>query len=223
MKKLWIVANWKSNKTEAEAKNWLQEFSIFIRQSADQFSNKEVIICPPFTLLPLLKPYIINQKFSLKIGAQDISPFDEGSYTGEINGKQIKEFADDVIIGHSERQKYFGEDQEIISQKVAQAQKNHLMPILCVQDEKTLIPEPATIVVYEPISAIGTGRPDTPENADQIAKNIKEKSKVLYVLYGGSVTSGNVSKFTQMPNLDGVLVGAASLIAKEFAEIIKNA
>ena len=116
VKKTFIVANWKSNMTESEVKGWLAEFSI---EELDVV-NKEIIICPPFTLLLDLKAYFSN-KSSVKIGAQDISPMDEGAYTGGINGRQIKELADFVIVGHSERRKNFSETEEMINQKIDQA------------------------------------------------------------------------------------------------------
>ncbi len=232
MKKTFIVGNWKSNKTLQQAKTWLAEFSIF----NFQFSNKEVVICPPFTLLSVLKSSIINHKSFLKLGAQDISPFEEGSYTGEVSAKQIKEFADYVIIGHSERRKYFGEDEEVIVQKIDQALKHALTPIVCVSSlaqssklktqnysSKLKNSGKTMIIAYEPIFAIGTGSPDTPENADAVAKEIKQLLPDTSVIYGGSVTSKNVKSFTQMPNIDGVLVGGASLDPQEFSKIITNA
>lgn len=215
MKKLFIVANWKSNKTILQAKEWLEEIS--------NIENKEIIICPSFILLPLIRSSIIEHQLPFKVGAQDISAFDEGSYTGEVNGSQIKEFADYVIIGHSERRQYFSETDEIIFKKVEMAKKYNLTPIFCVQNENTPIPKDLEIVAYEPVFAIGTGNPDTPENAQKIAEIIKEKNNVKYVLYGGSVTSHNVHAFTSIESVDGILVGKASLDAKEFGEIIKNA
>ena len=99
-----------------------------------------------------------------------------------------------------------------------------LIPIFCVQNENTVIPDGVKITAYEPVFAIGTGNPDSFENANIVAGKIKNKNKtVQYVLYGGSVASKNVNSFTQMPNIDGVLVGSASLDANEFLEVIKNA
>jgi triosephosphate isomerase (TIM) len=153
----------------------------------------------------------------------DISPFDEGAYTGEINGNQIREFADYVIIGHSERRKNFAETDEMLSQKVQRAIECSLTPIFCVQGSDTPIPDGVTLVAYEPIFAIGTGNPDTPENAEAVIKTIKEKNpSVKYVLYGGSVTPEGVGGFTQKPLIDGVLVGGASLLSDKFVQIIKN-
>lgn len=224
MKKLYIVANWKSNKTVSEATEWIERFKI----QESRIKNKEIVVCPSFTSLPVLKSLIMNHKSNIKLGAQDISPFDEGAYTGEISGKQIKEFADYCLVGHSERRKNFGEDEEIILQKIDQAIKSNIVPILCISDTnqiqntkyKILITK--MIIAYEPLFAIGTGSPDTPENADKVASEIKKITDVP-ILYGGSVIEGNVQSFTKMPNIDGVLVGGASLDAQQFVSIFKNA
>lgn len=231
MKQILIVGNWKSNKTSLEANAWLQGFKNYDLR----FTNKEIVICPPFTLLPILKSYLLNlpageagHKSAVRLGAQDISPFDEGAYTGEINGKQIKEFADYVIIGHSERRKHFGETNEIVDQKIAQAIKNQLTPIVCIseieqiKDLRLKINDSQIIIAYEPLFAIGSGTADTPENAEAIAKEIKTILDAP-VIYGGSVTSKNVKSFTQTPHIDGVLVGGASLDAHEFTNIVEEA
>ncbi len=229
MKKVFIVANWKSNKTVSEANDWLRGFTNYDLR----FTNKEIIICPSFTLLPILKSYILNHKSYFRVGAQDISQFSEGAYTGAINGKQIKEFADYVIIGHSERRNNFGEDEKIINKKISLAQKYNLIPILCISNIKQIHDSrfnPSAdghnsnfIVAYEPIFAIGTGTPDTPENADKMAKNIKEILGEIPVLYGGSVSKFNIKSFTNTAYIDGALVGKASLDVKEFTTIIQNA
>lgn len=221
MKKVFIISNWKSNKTESEAKEWLQELNDL--QLTINKEEKEIIICPPFTLLSFVRQSIVKSQLSLAVGAQDISQFDEGAYTGEVNGKQIKQFADIVLIGHSERRINFKEDDKTLEEKVSMANKFELTPIYCVQNKDDKVPSEVKIVAYEPISAIGTGNPDTPENADQVAKYLKDHTQVTAVLYGGSVTKNNVMEFTRMPNIDGVLVGGASLNAKEFYEIIQNA
>lgn len=214
MKKLFIIANWKSNKTESEAREWLS----VLQNSFSKSEEKNIIVLPSFTVLPLFKDS------DIEVGAQDISPFEQGAYTGEVNGRQIREFAGYVLIGHSERRQNFGDTEDILAKKVSEAIKNGLKVIYCIQEAQALIPDGIEIVAYEPVSAIGTGNPDTPDNANEIAKSIKQKlSKVQYVLYGGSVTSENVASFTNMDSLDGVLVGGASLDAQEFLKIIKNA
>lgn len=214
MKKLFIIANWKSNKTTVEAREWLESITT---------SNKEIIICPPFTLLSTVNELITRLQLPIKVGAQDISPFDSGAYTGEVNARQIKEFADYVIIGHSERRQNFQEEDSILEQKIAMAIKYQITPLFCVQGQATFIPKGVDIIAYEPVLAIGTGNADTPKNADTVAKAIKEKNSISFVLYGGSVTADNIKSFTEMPNVDGVLVGAASLDSQEFIKIINNA
>jgi len=195
------------------ATSWIQDC---------KFTNqeKEVVVCPSFTHLPVLKSLIMNHNSSIKLGSQNISPFENGSYTGEVNGAQIKEYAQFVIVGHSERRKYFNETDDMLSQKVEMAKKYSLEVIYCIQDEKTPIPPHVSIVAYEPVFAIGTGTPDTPENANEVAGSAKAKSSITTVLYGGSVTSENAGQFLSMEKIDGVLVGKASLDASEFNKIV---
>lgn len=222
MEKCFIVANWKSNKTESEAKEWLAQMSN-VKAQISNVDNKEVIVCPPFTLLPLVSVFVKEHELPIRLGAQDISPLSEGAYTGEVNGKQIKEFAQYVLIGHSERREHFNEDETLLEKKVARAKESGLMPLFCVQGEETPIPAGIDIVAYEPFSAIGTGNPDTPQNANDVARRIRERHRVTAVLYGGSVTEKNVSEFMRMPQIRGVLVGGASLDPSTFVEILKHA
>lgn len=214
---LYIVANFKSYKTENEAKIWLEEI-----KSSQLPTDKKIIVCPPFTLLPLFKSYIQEQALPISLGAQNLSQFDEGPFTGEENAKQVKEFADFVLIGHSERRRNFNETEDILTKKTEAAIKNNLNPIYLVQSEKEPVPDGVVIVAYEPVFAIGSGTPDTPENADKVAMELKQK-KELEILYGGSVNSENVKAFTSMPNISGVLVGGSSLLAAEFLKVVENA
>lgn len=221
MKKLFIVANWKSYKTEAETLTWLEEF--MKEYQAVVKENTEVVVCPPFTALSVMKESVLNSRLTLHIGAQDISPFGEGAYTGEVNAKQLQEFCSYVIIGHSERRNYFNESDEMLEKKVQMAETSGITPIYCVQGKDTSVPNGVKIVAYEPVFAIGTGQPDTPENANEVAKQIKDSKNVPYVLYGGSVKPENITSFIAMEHIDGVLIGGASLHADAFAEMIKNA
>jgi len=222
MNKVFIVANLKSYETEIEAKNWLEIFLRNFKNSNKDLSQKVIIICPPFTLLELFKEFFLTNEVNVFLGAQDISPFDEGAYTGEINAKQIKEFAEFVLIGHSERRNNFNETDDALSKKVEISLRYRLKPIYLVQSNSNQIPQGVEIIAYEPVFAIGSGTPDTPENANKEAALIRERGN-YQVFYGGSVTSENVAGFTKMENIKGVLVGGASLNAEEFIKIIQNA
>ncbi|MDO8659753.1 MAG: triose-phosphate isomerase [Candidatus Parcubacteria bacterium] len=224
MKKTFIIANWKSNETESEAKNWLQAINNS-QLAVDE--GKKIIVCPPFTLLPKVKEFFVNYQSSIAVGAQDISPFGEGAYTGEVNGREIKEFADYVIVGHSERRINFSESDELVNKKIEQAYLQGIIPIVCVssldQVKNLKVDNSKTLIAYEPLFAIGSGTADTPENADKMASDVKNILGEIPILYGGSVTSGNVSSFSKMPNIDGVLIGKASLEPSEFIKLSKNA
>ena len=222
MNKVFIVANLKSYKTENESKEWLENLKK-IKDIGVSLENKEIIVCPPFQLLLMFKTYILENNLPVSIGAQDVSPFDEGAYTGEVNAKQIKDFADYVLIGHSERRKNFGETDDVLSKKTVLALKYELTPIYLIQNKDTVVSQGIQIIAYEPIFAIGSGNPDTPGNANEIAGFLKSKNSDYKLLYGGSVSSQNVNSFTSLSNISGVLVGSASLDALEFIKIIENA
>ena len=151
MGKLLIAGNWKSNKGIAEAQDWLGKFNV-------NWENATVVLCVPFTLLYSLKQEIDRLQIPIELAAQNVSPYSAGAYTGEIHAAQIKEFADWVIIGHSERRKYFGESDEVLSQKAEQAKSAGLKILYCVPDESTPVPIGVECVAYEPVWAIGTGK-----------------------------------------------------------------
>lgn len=210
MKTLFIAGNWKSNKTVLEARAWVEAFDT-------GKTTATVVLCVPFIHLPVMKsPY-----FSL--AAQNISPFPDGAYTGEVSGRQIKEYADWVVIGHSERRNYFHETDDMLSKKVERAKEADLNVIFCVQDEYTFVPDGISVVAYEPVWAIGTGKTETPKNANAVISNIKEKTNVSVCIYGGSVTHENVRSIVDMDAIDGVLPGGASLDPKKFSLLIKAA
>lgn len=222
MKKLFIVGNWKSNKTTEETKEWLQAVSL-LQLPVSSETEKETIVCLPYTLLPTVKSFVEEKQLALKLGVEDFSAFDAGAHTGEEPPELLKEYIQYAIIGHSERRNDLAETDELIAKKIAAAQKYNITPILCVQGKETPVPDGVTIVAYEPIFAIGTGHPATPENAEEVAKFIKEKHGVPYVLYGGSVTPEDVHGFTELSSIDGVLVGGASLDAEKFVKLIEAA
>lgn len=230
MKKLYIVANWKSNKTRSEVDEWFHGFELALLQ--DPVIRKEVILCPSFVYLPRVKQLITEGSLPISMGALNVSSFGSGAYTGEVNAIQLKDYVQYVIIGHSERRKNFGETDDIVNQKLGQAFENNLIPILCVSNIEQVISaklqvqsynSKIKIIAYEPVAAIGTGNPDTPQKANEMAMAIQKELGDVPVLYGGSVTAENVHSFAIMEQLNGVLVGKASLDPHEFSSIITNA
>ena len=229
-----IVANWKMNGSE----KLLKDFSTFVPTGSN-----DIIICPPFTLLEAAKAILPN---FVKIGAQNCSEEDEGAFTGEISASMLRERGvTHVIIGHSERRKLFNETNSIISKKVESVLKNELTPIVCIGE--TLSEKKANktfqvlekqidgsitnlgshmgfIVAYEPIWAIGSGLVPSDNEIKETHLHIKEKLSQLFttyipVLYGGSANAENCSKITSIENVDGLLVGGASLKTRDFMVI----
>lgn len=226
-KNIWIIANWKSNKTIAEALEWVSK----VGPEIPKVENLKVVACPTFSALSEVKKAITVGNFPLMVGSQDLSPFGLGAYTGEEPAAILNQLVTLSILGHSERRKNFKEDDEQISNKVQQAIDNKITPLLCAQGEETPVPQGCNLIAYEPIWAIstgltntpGVGRADSPEDANKIASSFKQKyGPVLEVIYGGSVDSRNVKGFIAQENICGVLVGNASLDAEEFVRIVKE-
>lgn len=223
-KKKYIIGNWKSNKNIGETQNWFKNFQFLYTQNQNiNLKNMEMVICVPFTLLPLAKKLRDEYKLPLKLGAQNTSSFVNGAYTGEVSASQISEFAQYVLIGHSERRNNFHENDKILEEKTERANEAKLISIYCVQDENTFIPPNANIIAYEPVWAIGTGKTDTPENANRVSQIIKNKWNGGVLIYGGSVTPDNIKSFISTEYIDGVLPGGASLDANKFWGMITNA
>ncbi|MGH7245417.1 MAG: triose-phosphate isomerase family protein [Candidatus Levyibacteriota bacterium] len=220
MKKLFIVANWKSNKTQEEAKEWFGQIATLLPRDVGE---KELILCVPASLFSVCKESINKLNLPIQLGAQDVSPFENGPYTGAISATMLAEFVTHVLIGHSERRINFHEDDEMLFKKVLQAKQAGLTPIYLVQGKDTPIPDGVDIVGYEPVAAIGSGNPDTPENVIAVAHAIKENKKIPYVLYGGSVNGENVHTFTSLEGIHGVIPGNASLDPHKLAAILINA
>ncbi len=217
----------------------------------DSIDSVEKILCPPFISLAAVNELIKGT--SIKLGAQNMHFEDKGAYTGEISPLMLLDLCDSVIIGHSERRQYFAETDVIINKKVKKALEFGLKPILCVgesleeneagraeqiitrQVRGGLAAVDAThdlVVAYEPIWAIGTGRAATGKQANatiSLIRNIvanlwdRETAQAVRILYGGSVTSGNIAEFITEPEIDGALVGGASLKANEFVGIVNQA
>ncbi|KYH44391.1 triose-phosphate isomerase [Branchiibius sp. NY16-3462-2] len=249
-----IAGNWKMNIDHQQATVLVQKLDWTLRDKKHDFDAVEVCVVPPFTDLRSVQTLIEGDKLSLVLGAQDLSPYDEGAYTGDISGVFLAKLGVRyVLVGHSERREGHGETDEIVAAKVKAAFRNDLVPLLCVGESLEVrqageqvthvdaqvvaafdglsAAQAATVVVaYEPIWAIGTGEVATPDDAQEVCSAIRAKLAELYdeatagavrVLYGGSVKSGNVASIMAKPDVDGALVGGASLDPVEFAAICR--
>jgi triosephosphate isomerase len=240
-----ISGNWKMNTTVEEARALVTE----ILPLLDQIDGVEKVVCPPFVSLTAVGE-IINGS-SIKLGAQNLYFEEKGAYTGEVSPLMLADLCEFVIIGHSERRQYFNETNEIVNRKIQSALKVNLKPILCVGErleeydsgktEEVVIGQLKAslngissprdlIIAYEPIWAIGTGRAATGEQANSVIGLIRHNVGELYtdsfaqglrILYGGSVTPDNTTEFMQQPEIDGALVGGASLKAEQFVSIVR--
>lgn len=225
MKKLFIAGNWKSYKGIVEGKAWFDAFGKLYNEKHPSWTNVTVILCPPYTLLPLCKECIEKDRLPFVLGGQDVSAFDEGAHTGEINTYQLSEFATWSIIGHSERRRDLGETDAILLQKVEKAKKQGLHVIYCVQNEVVEVPKNVDIIAYEPpwaISTVSGGVAQNPESANRVCKKIVKKYPGIPVIYGGSVTADNVLSFVTQEFIWGVLPGGASLVPEKFFALIDS-
>lgn len=212
-----IVANLKANKTWEEMVGWLD----LVGPKAQGFTGT-IVVCPSLPFLGSAHEKINSDKLKLKLGIQNLSQFGQGPYTGEVAATQVKNLCDYAIIGHSERRQNFTEDDNVVAQKFQRAQEAGLTAIFCITSASGMIPNGVEVVAYEPITAIGTDNPDTPENAASVAEKLKSKSDYT-VLYGGSVTGENVASFIKKGIIAGVLVGSASLDPASLIDIIESA
>jgi len=212
-----IVANWKMNpQTLAEAKRLFSSVAKGMRN----VKKTEVVICPPFLYIRQLP----NVKYSLEMGAQDCFWQEKGAFTGEISPAMLKNSGCQyVIVGHSERRKYQGETGEVINKKIKAVLAAGLKPILCIDSLSQLKKElrgvlGKVIVAYEPLFAIGTGRPCSIEKAGKMRKMIE----VPQVLYGGSVNPQNATDYILKAGFQGLLVGGVSLNPEQFLQTVNN-
>ena len=250
MKRPLIVANWKMYKSISEAVSVVASMKAGLHKATEC----SVVICPPYTALAAVGQAL--KESPLDLGAQDMHPEPEGAFTGEVSPLMLKDVGCRyVILGHSERRNYFRETDVFVNQKVRAALKFTLVPIVCIGETleeregrrafeavksqfdgslKDLTGEDIqrTVIAYEPVWAIGTGRTATPEQAEQMHSYIRrllhekygeESASKVLILYGGSVKPENMSALMQKPNVDGALVGGASLRAESFIQIVLHA
>ena len=214
-----IIANWKANHTPETAADWIN----FIGPQVP--SSVEVVLCPPAFLLPSLKQTISRNNFPVKLGAQDVSRFPQGSYTGEIAAGLLQGIVECCLVGHSERRKYFLEDFRILKEKVVMLQKCGISPIYFLDkdqlDELDEVPI-LEVVAYEPVESIGTGKPKGVGEVLKVVEQIKLRKPNVNVLYGGSVDENNVKSYLTIEGIEGALVGTASLDKNRFLSLLKN-
>lgn len=212
-----VAANLKANKTWQDLVAWLDQ----VGPRTASFVGT-VVVCPPIPFLAAVAVKITGANLSLKLGSQDVSQFEQGPYTGEFAASQIASLCQYAIIGHSERRQNFAEDDQMLEQKFQKATAAGINSIYCVTEPDVIIPDGVKIVAYEPTFAIGTGNPDTPENAQEVASLLKAKGNFM-VIYGGSVTGENVASFLKKDLIDGVLVGSSCLDPGSFIDIVESA
>jgi triosephosphate isomerase (TIM) len=237
VRKVIIAGNWKMYKNQAESLDFVREFKSEVEDTKE---NQEVVLCAPFTSLTALSKHLHGSRIML--GAQNIHWSEEGAYTGEISGSMLTEIGVDyVIVGHSERRQYFGETDQTVNSRLKAAQQHKLKPILCVGETKAQrdageteniiiaqlksdlidIDQSNLVIAYEPIWAIGTGDTCESSEANRVISIIRKQldNKNVSIQYGGSVKPDNVDEIMAQPEIDGALVGGASLSADSFARI----
>ena len=248
-RKLIIAGNWKMNKTVAES---LDLANGLVRE-LKEVKEADIAICPPFTALSEVSKAVIDS--NIRLGAQNMSQNGYGAHTGEIAAGMLKEFSTKyVILGHSERREYQRESDELIAAKAKAAHEAGLKPIVCVGEQLeeresgntenvvgtqvrgslaglTTEEMLGTVIAYEPVWAIGTGKTATAEQAQEVHAFIRnlladlfdaDTAKAVRIQYGGSVKPDNARELMSQPDVDGALVGGASLDVRVFSELIKN-
>jgi triosephosphate isomerase (TIM) len=247
-----LAANWKMHKTHLEAIQSVQKLGYLV--DGDDTAKTDVVIVPPFTALRSVQTLIDSDKLPFGLGAQDVYPEDKGAFTGEISPPMLVALKTEyVIVGHSERRQLFGEDDLMVNKKVRAVLAHDMVPIVCVGEtleerdadgtESKVTQQvrrafdgveaeraAATVIAYEPIWAIGTGRTAEPGDAGRVVEVIRHTladrfdgavAHAVRVQYGGSVKPGNIRGFLAHPEIDGALVGGASLDPEDFALIVK--
>lgn len=249
-----IAGNWKMHKTHLEAITLVQQLGHELAEH--DFDKVEVAVCPAFTSLRTVQTLIDSDRYSFKLGAQNVYLETEGAFTGEVSPPMLRALdVDYVILGHSERREIFGETDEGVNAKMKTTWAHEMTPIVCCGEtegereageteakvERQVTAAFAgvgaeraarTVVAYEPIWAIGTGKTATPQDAQTTISYIRKVLAATFdddvaasmrILYGGSVKSGNTAALMAQDDIDGALVGGASLDGAEYAAIVRAA
>ncbi|WP_437584878.1 triose-phosphate isomerase [Paramicrobacterium sp. CJ85] len=247
-----IAGNWKMNLDHLQAIAFVQKLAWSLQDAKHDFDAVEVAVFPPFTDLRSVQTLVAADKLPLAYGAQDVSSQDSGAFTGEISGAFLSQLeCRYAIIGHSERRSLHGETDEIVNSKTVAALKHGLVPVICVGETaedlekhgsaavpvsqlraalEAVSSDADIVVAYEPVWAIGSGKAATPDQAEQVAAELRkviaeslgeDAAARTRILYGGSVKAANIAGFMREPNVDGALVGGASLDVTEFSNIVR--
>ena len=249
-----MAGNWKMNLDHHQATHLVQKLAWTLKDAKHDYAAVEVAVMVPFTDIRSVQTLVDADKLEIGFGAQDVSAHTEGAYTGEISPVMLAKLGCRyVVVGHSERRQYHGEDDALVAAKARSAFGQGIVPIVCVgegldirkegrQVEYTLAQLDGSlagltaeqalqvVVAYEPVWAIGTGEVATPADAQEVCGAIRARLAELFsaevadavrVLYGGSVKSGNIAAIMAEADVDGALVGGASLDAEEFAKIVR--
>lgn len=219
----YLIANWKANKNIEEIHAWFETFLTLLEQDENvthalESKDLHIIVCPSFPFLLTVKE--LTKHTGLSVGAQDISVKTPGKYTGEVPATLVHDMTEYVIIGHSERRSYFGETEEMIKEKITQANENAIIPIACLRNTEDIRSEHTPIIAYEPVSAIGSGQNEEPALVLEMKLKLSLRTDQFF-LYGGSVTRDNIATYAQTGEIDGYLVGTASLDARHFFDLAK--
>ncbi len=224
----YVIGNWKSHKSTDNGLDWLKQFSRLYRESA----GIEVVISPSSLSLEAMNRAVTDMHVSgLTLAAQDVSPFPKGSYTGAIAADTLKPLVKYVIVGHSERRRYFHETPQDVINKVTELADSGLTPIVCVEDADMLanlrpladIDCREMIVAYTPVDGLNFKIPETVERISQTITRFRAFFKGWPIIYGGAVTEKNAEDFLAIPGLSGLFLGTTSLDAKSFVRVCQIA
>ena len=246
-----MAGNWKMNLNHFEANKLVQHLAHAL--SEKELAAVEVAVLPPFTDIRTVQTAVDGDKWNIRYGAQDISPYEKGAYTGEVSGAMLAKLGCAyAVVGHSERRQYHHETDALVNAKAKAALANGIAPILCIGEGLEIreagghvahtlaqldaglagltTEQVSTVVIaYEPVWAIGTGKTATPEDAQEVIGAIRNRLRQTHadvagavrILYGGSVKANNIAGIMDQPDIDGALVGGASIDGDEFVKIVR--